>query len=81
MAGHRMHVGNYTEISAVCTHPDFLGKGYARALLLHQLNSILAENKKPFLHVRNDNDRAIAIYEHVGFVKNRPMNFYFMSKA
>lgn len=81
MAGYRMHVGNYTEISAVCTHPDFLGKGYARALLLHQLNSILAENNKPFLHVRNDNERAIAIYEQVGFVQNRPMNFYFMSKV
>lgn len=80
MTGQRMHVYQHTEISAVCTHPDFLGKGYAAALILHQLHQILSQNQQPFLHVRDDNDRAIALYERLGFKANRPMNFYFMKK-
>lgn len=80
MTGQRMHVQDHTEISAVCTHPDFLGRGYAAALLLHQLHLILSHNQRPFLHVRDDNNRAIALYERLGFKVNRPMNFYFMKK-
>lgn len=80
MTGQRLHVGNYTEISAVCTHPDFLGKGYAAALMRHQVKLILSQNQNPFLHVRADNTRAIALYERLGFVENRVMNFYFMKR-
>mgnify|MGYP001553851924 CR=1 FL=1 len=55
MTGQRLHVENYTELSAVCTHPDYLGKGYATILLQHQLRIILQNGQKPFLHVREDN--------------------------
>jgi ribosomal protein S18 acetylase RimI-like enzyme len=80
MTGQRLHVDNYTEISAVCTHPNHLGKGYAAALMLHQLNLIHSQGQKAFLHVREDNSRAIALYERLGFNVNRPMNFYFMKR-
>jgi ribosomal protein S18 acetylase RimI-like enzyme len=80
MTGQRLHVENYTEVSAVCTHPDHLGKGYAAALMRHQINLILNQGKKPFLHVRADNERAIALYERLQFKVNRDMNFYFMKK-
>ncbi|HEX7903491.1 MAG TPA: GNAT family N-acetyltransferase [Chitinophagaceae bacterium] len=80
MTGQRLHVENCTEISAVCTHPDHLGKGYASILLQHQLQLILQQGQQPFLHVRGDNERAIAIYERLGFTISRPMNFYFMKK-
>ena len=33
MAGERLKVAGYTEVSAVCTHPDHLGKGYGHALM------------------------------------------------
>ncbi|HEX2629825.1 MAG TPA: GNAT family N-acetyltransferase, partial [Chitinophagaceae bacterium] len=36
MTGQRLHPGDHSEVSAVCTHPDHLGKGYAAALILHQ---------------------------------------------
>ena len=80
MTGQRLHVENYTEISAVCTHPDHLGKGYAAALTNHQLNLICSSGKIPFLHVRDDNERAIGLYLRLGFIQNGPMNFYFLKR-
>ena len=80
MTGQRLHVQNFTEISAVCTHPDYTGKGYAYTLLKQQLQIILQLQQRPFLHVRADNERAIALYEWMGFTISRPMNFYFMKR-
>ena len=80
MTGQRLHVQNCTEISAVCTHPDHTGKGYANTLLQHQLQLILQQDQYPFLHVREDNQRAIILYQRLGFNISRPMNFYFMKK-
>ncbi|MFZ1528135.1 MAG: GNAT family N-acetyltransferase [Ferruginibacter sp.] len=80
MTGQRMHVENYTEISAVCTHPAHTGKGYALSLLMHQVQLILQQGQQPFLHVRDDNERAIMLYEKNGFAVSRPMNFYFMKR-
>lgn len=81
MTGQRLHVQNFSEISAVCTHPDALGKGYATALIRHQVALILKQGKTPFLHVRANNHRAIAVYERLGFTVQGPMNFYFLKKA
>lgn len=80
MTGQRLHVHNFTEVSAVCTHPDYTGKGYAQKLLQHQLALILEKGQQPFLHVREDNNRAIEIYLRLGFSISRKMNFYFMKR-
>lgn len=80
MTGQRLHVEHYTEISAVCTHPDFTGKGYAAALMQHQLQIILGNGEQPFLHVRANNDRAVELYKRLGFRITRPMHFYFMKR-
>lgn len=80
MTGQRLHLDEYTEVSAVCTHPDFIGKGYAAALTQHQAQLILSQGKTPFLHVRADNARAIEIYKRLGFEISREMKFYFMKR-
>jgi len=80
MTGQRLHVGAYSELSAVCTHPAHLGKGFAAALLIHQIQLIHSQGRKAFLHVRADNDRAIALYDRLGFEVSRPMHFYFMKR-
>lgn len=81
MAGQRLHVFNYAEVSAVCTHPDHTGKGYARQLLLYHINRIKAASGIPFLHVRYDNERAIKVYENLGFSTRREVYFYVMVKT
>ncbi len=81
MAGQRMHAFDYAEVSAVCTHPDYTGKGYAKQLLLHQLHRLKGMSAIPFLHVRVENKRAINVYERLGFSTRREVYFYFMRKA
>ena len=67
MTGQRMHPEPYLEVSAVCTHPDFRGKGYAKALMLHVMKIILDNSFIPFLHVLSDNTNAIELYKTIGF--------------
>ena len=67
MAGERMKVPGYTEVSAVCTHPDHTGKGYAAALMSRVIAGIEARGETPFLHSRADNERALALYGRLGF--------------
>jgi ribosomal protein S18 acetylase RimI-like enzyme len=67
MAGQRMQPSPYVELSAVCTHPDYLGRGYAGVLLNEQIRRVVAAGLIPFLHVLADNHSAISIYKRVGF--------------
>jgi predicted GNAT family acetyltransferase len=80
MAGQRMHAFNYAEISAVCTHPDHLGRGYAKQLLLNQVQRMQAAGIVPYLHVLTSNERAIKIYESIGFAKRKVLHFYVLEK-
>jgi GNAT superfamily N-acetyltransferase len=67
VTGERMQMDEYTEVSAVITHPDHTGKGYAKQLVTHTVNAIFAKNKTPFLHVAESNIGAIKLYEKLGF--------------
>jgi ribosomal protein S18 acetylase RimI-like enzyme len=69
MAGERLALPGYREVSAVCTHPAHLGRGYARRLTREAAAAILADGDTPFLHVAGGNARAIAIYERLGFTR------------
>jgi len=81
MAGERLKVPGYTEVSAVCTHPEHTGKGYAALLMLEVMRGILERGETPFLHVRMDNERAIALYERLGFTKRLSGHFAVLRAA
>ena len=75
MAGERLKVPGFTEISAVCTHPEHTGKSYARLLMSEIVNRIRVRGETPFLHVRQDNTRAIAVYESLRFQSRKLLHF------
>lgn len=81
MAGERLRVPGYTEVSAICTHPDATGKGYGAALLSAACSRIRQYGQTPFLHVRNDNARAIKMYEKAGFSIRCEMDFAIFKKS
>lgn len=56
-----------TEVSGVCTHPDFRGQGLAGALMHVVAEHIIARGETPFLHAYADNIGAIGLYERLGF--------------
>src|SRR5208282_1048230 len=69
MAGERLKLPGYTEISAVCTHPDHLGHGYASVLIAALMDRIFNRGEQPILHVLPENTRAIKLYERLGFAR------------
>jgi ribosomal protein S18 acetylase RimI-like enzyme len=81
MAGQRLQPGTYTEVSAVCTHPDHTGKGYAAKLVRSQINKITAASRIPFLHVYQDNTAAWKLYEKLGFQSRKQMLVYVLEKV
>jgi ribosomal protein S18 acetylase RimI-like enzyme len=70
MAGQRMRVPGFVEVSAVCTHPDARGRGYAGILMSEVMRDIVAEGATPFLHAFADNP-AISLYQKLGFTHRR----------
>jgi GNAT superfamily N-acetyltransferase len=81
MAGERLALPGYREISAVCTHPAHVGKGYAAILIRHLMRVHAAAGLRSFLHVTQANLRAIALYERLGFSRTRPMIFHGLRRA
>jgi len=75
MAGERMKVDGFTEVSGVCTHPDHRGLGLAAALMAHVARAIVARGETPFLHSYSDNHAANALYGRMGFRLRRKLVF------
>jgi ribosomal protein S18 acetylase RimI-like enzyme len=71
MAGERLHAGRFHEISGVCTHPEYQGRGLARQLMNHLIRRQLQRGETPFLHVMRDNVGAHGLYARLGFRDNR----------
>lgn len=74
MAGTRLNLTGFTEVSGICTHPDFQGQGLASALTLHVTAEIRGRGDTPFLHAYADNHGAIALYRKLGFEIQRQVN-------
>lgn len=81
MAGERLRLPGYTEVSGVCTHPDHRGRGLAGSLMGVVATRILARGETPFLHSYADNRGAIALYEALGFRIRSEMPIAFIAAA
>ena len=69
MGGQRMHLPGYRELSAICTHPDFRGRGYARTIVARLVAAIFDEGLTPFLHVEARIEARRRLYATLGFVE------------
>jgi predicted GNAT family acetyltransferase len=67
MAGERFHLDGWTEISAVCTSPEYRGRGLASQLVEALAAAIELRSQRVFLHVLSTNTGAIRLYEELGF--------------
>ncbi len=76
VTGERMQTNHFIEISAVITHPDHTGKGYAKQLITHTANHIFKQHKTPFLHVDQTNVGPIQLYKKLGFETRRTFSFW-----
>jgi ribosomal protein S18 acetylase RimI-like enzyme len=74
MTGERMKPGKFVEMTAVCVHPDYRGRGYAQALLAAVARRIEARGEIPFLHVFSNNASAIALYQRQGMRLRRRLH-------
>lgn len=79
MAGERFGTPAHREVSAVCAHPDFSGRGHARRLTAWLVNDILEGGLVPFLHVANANERARTLYERTGWTARRELLLWKLS--
>ncbi|KQY89676.1 GNAT family N-acetyltransferase [Brevundimonas sp. Root1423] len=75
MAGERMKVEGYSELSGVCTHPDFRGQGLAGALSRAVVAGILARGEQAFLHAYAEHTATVAFYESLGFAVRTRMTY------
>ena len=73
MAGQRLQAPGYTEVSAVCTHPNYRGRGYGSFLMGVVAQRILERGETPFLHAFASNTSAIRLYEQLGYAVRTPM--------
>lgn len=75
MAGERMKVDGFTELSGVCTHPDFRGQGLAGVLSRAVVSRILARGEQAFLHAYAEHTATVAFYEGLGFTIRARMTY------
>jgi GNAT superfamily N-acetyltransferase len=80
MAGERMRLTGFSELSAICTHPDHTGHGYAQQLIAVLCRRQLSAGITSFLHVSLANQRALRLYIHLGFRHRREILFHRVRK-
>ena len=76
MGGERLKLHEYSEISGVCTHPAFRGRGLAASLMWEVARDQRRGGVVPWLHVGCANHRAIRLYRHMGFAEVRKVTLH-----
>jgi len=81
MAGERMKLDGFVEISAVCTHPDHRGQGLAAALIATLACAAFERGETPFLHAFPDNATALGVYRKLGFAMRAVLHLASVARA
>jgi ribosomal protein S18 acetylase RimI-like enzyme len=81
MAGERMRMPGFAEVSGVCTHPDHRGRGYAAGLMRSVARRMLDRGEAPSLHAYASNEGAIGLYETLGFRVRRSVRLTVVTRA
>ena len=80
MGGERLKLNGFFEISAVCTHPEFRGRGLAAGIMWEIVRRQRGEGVRSWLHVSCANQRAIELYLRMGFVTERRVMLHRVSR-
>lgn len=75
MAGERLHLPGWSEISAVCTDESVRGQGLGTGLVRAVAHEIGQRGETSFLHAAASNTNAVRLYESLGFVLRRRTSF------
>jgi ribosomal protein S18 acetylase RimI-like enzyme len=75
MAGERLRLPGWTELSAVCTDPAYRGEGLAGRLVRTLVSGVRRRGDTPFLHTGEHNTTAISLYETLGFTLRTKLRF------
>lgn len=81
MAGERFKQPGFTEVSAVCVHPDHRGRGYAGRLTQRVARRIQERGERVYLHAFSNNTNAIRLYERLGFRVRGTVNVAWLQQA
>lgn len=81
MIGERLGTHENREMSAICTHPDHTGHGYAARLTALLTNDTIERGSLPFLHVSHENTRALQLYQRIGYRLRRDIAFWSLRRA
>jgi predicted GNAT family acetyltransferase len=81
ITGERMHLDGFTEITAVCAHPDYRGHGYPRDLIRAVSRDIVDRGETPFLHVYRGNAPAFGLYTKLGFRLRRTLRLTMLRRT
>lgn len=80
MAGERIKLDGFTEISGVSVDRDYRGHGLAAELVRRLITLITARGETPFLHVFASNNIAVALYRKLGFIERRPLHLLMLER-
>lgn len=81
MAGQRMRQPGFAELSGLCTHPEFQGRGLGTLLFRYVAGVIAARDETAYLHAFTSNTAAVGLYEHLGFRHRSNMNLRIVTRA
>jgi ribosomal protein S18 acetylase RimI-like enzyme len=73
MAGERLRVPGFVQLSAISTHPQARRRGHARHLTALLMRRVLDNGERPFLHLRSTNTVALSVYTALGFRVRREL--------